>query len=137
MKKQEEERFLRNGRILRLASLHEDGSPHLVPVWYIYEDGRLYVATSDTSRKARNIKKSGRVAFCVDVGEGYEDLKAVIGKGNARVITDSNVVEDKGKKILLKYLGDLNHPVAKELAKADNCVIEISPTWTRSWDYST
>lgn len=96
----------------------------------------MYFATSDTSRKANNIMKNGKVAFCVDIGEAYSDLKAVVGRGDAKVITEGTLVENKGRKILLKYLGDLNHPVAKELAKLDNCVIEISPTRSRSWDYS-
>lgn len=130
------EQFLKDGRILRIASIDQDGTPHLVPVWYIYENDMLYFATSDTSRKAKNIKKNGKVAFCIDVGVGYSDLKAVVGKGDAKVVTDKKLVEEKGKKILIKYLGDLNHPVAKELAKMDNCVVQITPMKSRSWDYS-
>jgi len=76
------------------------------------------------------------VAFCVDEGEAFSDIKAVVGKGEARVITNATLVEEKRRKILLKYLGDLDNPVAKELAKLDNCVIEIAPGRMRSWDYS-
>jgi hypothetical protein len=39
-----------------LATFNEDGSIHLVPVWYLFEDGRFFIGTSPTTRKARNVR---------------------------------------------------------------------------------
>ena len=41
--------------IASLGTESEDGSTHLTAVWYLFEDGCLYVATSSRSRKARNV----------------------------------------------------------------------------------
>jgi len=136
MSEQESNNFLSNGRILRVASVGSDGTPHIAPIWYVYENGKFYVQTGPGSRKSQNIKTNSKVAFSVDVGERFYDLKAVVGKGTARILTERKFNDDIGKKILLKYLGDLNDPAAKQLANLEHIVIEITPTTKTSWDYS-
>jgi nitroimidazol reductase NimA-like FMN-containing flavoprotein (pyridoxamine 5'-phosphate oxidase superfamily) len=136
MSEQESNNFLSNGRIVRIASIESDGTPHIAPIWYVYENGKFYVQTGPRSRKAQNIKANSRVAFCVDVGEAFYDLKAVVGKGTARILTERKFNDEIGKRILLKYLGDLNDPAAKQLANMEHIVIEITPTTKTSWDYS-
>jgi general stress protein 26 len=136
MSEQESSFFLSKGRIVRVSSVGPDGSPHVAPVWYVYENGKLYLFTGPNSRKARNIRENSKIAFCVDVGEAFYDLKAVVGKGAARILTDKKFNDEIGKKILLKYLGDLNSPAAKQLTNMEQVVIEITPTTKTSWDYS-
>ena len=46
--------FLRDRRIACLATEEPDGSAYLTAVWFLYEDGVVYVGTSGSSRKARN-----------------------------------------------------------------------------------
>jgi len=128
--------FLGNGRIVRVSSVGPDGTPHIVPIWYVYESGKLYLSTGPQSIKVRNLRVNNKVAFCVDVGEAFYDLKAVVGKGTARILTDKKFNDEIGKKILLKYLGDLNSPAARQLASLEHVVIEITPTTETSWDYS-
>ena len=136
MSEQESNDFLVKGRIVRVASIGADGVPHIAPIWYVYENGKLYMQTGPESRKVRNIKANSNVAFCVDVGEAYYDLKAVVGKGRARILTEKKFNTEVGKRVLLKYLGDLNNPAAKQLASLEHVVIEITPTGETSWDYS-
>ncbi|HET8669551.1 MAG TPA: pyridoxamine 5'-phosphate oxidase family protein, partial [Candidatus Saccharimonadales bacterium] len=38
-----------------LATHNEDGSIHLTPVWYLFDNGRFYVGSPSSSRKARNV----------------------------------------------------------------------------------
>jgi len=136
MSQQELDFFLSNGRIVRVSSVGPDGTPHIIPIWYVYENGRLYLSTGPQSIKVRNLRANNKVAFCVDVGEAFYDLKAVVGKGTAKILTDKKFNDEIGKKILLKYLGDLNSPAAKQLASLEHVVIEITPTTETSWDYS-
>jgi nitroimidazol reductase NimA-like FMN-containing flavoprotein (pyridoxamine 5'-phosphate oxidase superfamily) len=136
MSEQELNLFLGEGRIVRVSSVGSDGTPHVAPIWYVYENGKLYVTTGPQSRKVRNIRANSKVAFCVDVGVAFYDLKAVVGKGTARILTDKKFNDEIGKKILLKYVGDLNSPAAKQLASLEHVVIEITPTTKISWDYS-
>ena len=136
MSEQESDNFLSNGRILRVASIGPNGEPHIAPKAYLYENGKFYVQTGPQSRKARNIKANSKVAFSVDVGERFSEFKAVVGRGTARILTNSKFDVEIGKRILLKYFGDLNSPAAKQLANLEHVLIEITPTTKISWDYS-
>ena len=40
----ERDAFLSELRIARIATMREDGWPHVTPIWYVYEDGRLRYA---------------------------------------------------------------------------------------------
>jgi nitroimidazol reductase NimA-like FMN-containing flavoprotein (pyridoxamine 5'-phosphate oxidase superfamily) len=136
MSEKEIEDFLRNGRIIRIASVGKNGKPHIAPIWYVYLNGKFYVSTSSKSSKARNIKNNSAVAFSLDVGGGFSDVKGVVGLGTAKVLTDRVAARDVDDAIKIKYLGSLDHPVAKELAKLDDTVIEVTPVKKISWDYS-
>jgi PPOX class probable F420-dependent enzyme len=48
---------------VHIASVLPNGSPHVVPVWAIYENQRIGFFTQPTSRKARNIARDPRVAL--------------------------------------------------------------------------
>ncbi len=53
-------------RIASLGTLNDDGSVHLTAVWYLYEDGSFFVATSSRSRKARNLAARPRATLMVE-----------------------------------------------------------------------
>jgi len=49
------EEILGGRHIATLGTENADGSLHLTAVWYLFEGGNLFVATSSRSRKARNL----------------------------------------------------------------------------------
>jgi len=51
------------------ATVRSDGRPHLVPIWFVVEDGRWYVCTSPHSVKARNLKANPSVALALEDGD--------------------------------------------------------------------
>ena len=83
-----EKDFLNNNEACRLATCH-DGMPHVVPVTYVLEDGRFYVATDYQTKKYENIKHDSRVALVVDVYNSV-DNKAVSVQGTAEIIDRGN-----------------------------------------------
>ena len=60
------EEFLAGRRIACLATENPDGSAYLTAVWFLYEEGAVYVGTSGTSRKARNAAERPRTSIMVD-----------------------------------------------------------------------
>ncbi|MGH2995821.1 MAG: TIGR03618 family F420-dependent PPOX class oxidoreductase [Gaiellaceae bacterium] len=48
-----------------LATVRDDGSPHVVPVWADLEDGRIVLATESGSLKERNLRRDARVGLSV------------------------------------------------------------------------
>ena len=58
----EEERdaFLTDLRIGRLATMREDGWPHVTPIWYVWEDGRFVLSLGKSRRHLRTSRATRR-----------------------------------------------------------------------------
>ena len=128
-------KFLKNQKILHLATVGKKGFPHIVPVWYIYDIGKIYVGTNTRTKKAKNLMKNSKVSFCVDVGLKSPKIYGVMGTGIGKLIHDEKKVRIIAKKILLRYFANLTNKSAKELLDDTNCVLEISPKEFSVWHY--
>jgi len=129
------EKFLKSQKILRFATIDSSGDPHIVPVWYMYTNGKFYVGTNTNTRKAKNIKKNSRVSFCVDIGIRSPDIIGVMGTGRAKIILKTSIVKPIAKKILLRYFSSLKNKSAQELLDQTDCIIEITPKKVTDWKY--
>jgi nitroimidazol reductase NimA-like FMN-containing flavoprotein (pyridoxamine 5'-phosphate oxidase superfamily) len=63
-----------------------DDRPHVAPVWYVYEDGRLLVVTG--GRKLENLRANPRVAVSIERADGPAVDWQVTLLGTARVVDD-------------------------------------------------
>ena len=131
MKKDE---FIKSQKILRLATVDEKGSPHIVPVWYLYKNGNFYVGTNTSTKKAKNVRKNPKVSFCVDLGV-HSPIIGVMGIGNAKLILRKSHVSRIAEKILLRYFKSLNNKYAQELLSQTDCIIEIVPKKITTWKF--
>jgi nitroimidazol reductase NimA-like FMN-containing flavoprotein (pyridoxamine 5'-phosphate oxidase superfamily) len=85
---EEVEEFLTEGHELIFTTIGADGYPHPIPVWYLYLDGAIYVRSIASLQKVVNAQRNPKVAGVVSSGEAWVDLKAVIFRGEAEVVTD-------------------------------------------------
>ena len=127
------ERFLEAQQTMRLATIRGDGTPHVVPVWYMYENGTFYVGTHTRTAKAKNVDKTGRAAFCIDVGVHSPDIFGVSGHGRASLLRDD--VAAIASRILSRYYDTMDDPAAQELLADTDCIIRIIPDSMASWSY--
>ncbi len=59
--------FLLTGtRTGKLATVRDDGRPHVVPIWFTLRDDHLVFNTHSSSVKAQNMRREPRVAVTVD-----------------------------------------------------------------------
>jgi hypothetical protein len=67
-----------------LTSLRRDGVPVSLPVWFVVDDRSILVAGPAASHKFTRIRRDGRIAFLVESGEAWKDLRAVhlVGRGD-------------------------------------------------------
>src|SRR6201981_2844677 len=49
-----------------LATVTPDGTPHLMPVWAVWHEGRLWFSSSNGSRQARNLGLEPRCTLSTD-----------------------------------------------------------------------
>ena len=127
--------FLKSQKVLRLATIGKNKTPHIVPVWYLYNSKKIYIGTHTRTQKAKNIMKSKRVSFCVDVGVNAPNIFGVKGEGNANLILEEKMVKKIATKILLRYFKNMKNKSAKELLEDTDCVIEIIPEKFSVWNY--
>jgi len=87
-----------------MATVRPDGSPHVMPVWAVWDADSLWFSTSRRSRKARNLDVEPRLAVTTDnalepvvlegTAERVVSLEArtrFIGLSNAKYGTDYDV----------------------------------------------
>ncbi len=127
--------FIKTQKVLRLATIDQKGTPHIVPVWYLYSAKKFYIGTNTRTEKAKNIKKNKRVSLCIDIGIQSPDIFGVLVKGTAKLILDENKVSKLAKRILLRYFKSLENKSAKELLDDTDCIIEITPKKFSVWSY--
>jgi len=123
---------------LLLGTVGKNGDPFIHPLWFLYENEKLYVETSKASKKVQNIRHKNMVYFCID--DENLPYRGVRGKALVKISTD---VEDNipiAERIMIKYTGDLENKVAKMLmdgVRADqSAILEISPEYYSTWDHS-
>ena len=139
MTNEEAEKFLESKLNLQLATIDEQGDPNIQPVWFYYDkdEEKLWINTSKFAKKTQNILKRSTIYFSID--DENPPVRGVKGKGIATIIDDLKIVVPLGEKISLKYLGTLDHPIAKMISedskKGGVVLVEISPKFFSTWDY--
>jgi general stress protein 26 len=143
MTREEAERFLEGKLNLQIATIDEKDEPNIQPVWFYYDKdaGKLLLTTSKLAKKTRNLRRKSTIYFSID-DENYQENRpprGVKGKGIATIIEDPNRIVPKADEISMKYLGTLDHPVAKMITdgakKGEVILVEISPNFFSTWDY--
>jgi len=105
--------FLDEERIVVVATNGHDGFPHLVPLWYVLRDGRLWAWTYGKSQKARNIERDPRATLQVEAGVDYSELRGVMLRTEVRLHHDLGTVTALGLEIFARYTGAQGEEVAE------------------------
>jgi nitroimidazol reductase NimA-like FMN-containing flavoprotein (pyridoxamine 5'-phosphate oxidase superfamily) len=132
--------FLESKLNLQLATIDERGWPNIHPVWFYYDknEEKLLITTSKLAKKTQNLRDKPNVYFSID--DESSAPKGVKGRGTVTIIEDPSKTLSAGDKMSIKYLGTLDHPVAKMITdgakKGEVILIEISPKFFSTWNYS-
>jgi PPOX class probable F420-dependent enzyme len=78
------ETFLKAPRHAIVGTNRTNRAPQVSPVWYIYEDGRLYISIGAGTAKHGNLKRDPHISVCVD--GCHPDARAVMIYGTAELI---------------------------------------------------
>ena len=136
MSKAEVARFLMQGTFTgKLATVKKDGSPHVVPIWFVVENGKgrgkagnIILTTGDTSVKANNIQHDDRVSICIDDQKPPFSFVTIHGTAKIYPYKQKEVLE-WATKIAERYVGKKN---AKTYGKVNSgkgaVLVRIKPT---------
>jgi len=129
------------------VTVDAERKPHVVPVWFTYDDGKVHVQTDRKSVKVRNLKRNENVGVAV-----YRGDEAVIIRGKGRVVEDEEQFVKLTHRHIDKYnrLFNLVHKTGGiDYIKLDEqgrdsmgvplfdsrvrCVIEVTPDKVLFW----
>jgi len=131
--------FLNERREARLATSRADGSIHLTPVWYVYEDRTIAFCLEQERLHLRNLRRDPRASMLIDddqrpvVGGWSARARAVMFAGSVEIIDDPNATEVMRRRMLARYVGD---DAAIRPAKGMRFfLIRLTPVRVLSWDF--
>lgn len=129
--------LLAGRQIASLGTENADGTIHLTAVWYLFEDGCLYVATSMKTRKARNVAARPKASLMVDARKpGTEH--GVTASGIAELISGRQA-QEINERIHRRYLSAtaMSDPgIGAVFAAFDDVTIRLTPASWIVWDMS-
>ena len=107
MTKEEILNFISEGtRTGKLATVNEDGRPHVVPVWFLIDGEKLIFCTGLNSVKYSNMARDPRV--CISVDEEKDLYSFVKIDGRATFSNDPDDLLLWSTRIAARYMGKEN-----------------------------
>jgi PPOX class probable F420-dependent enzyme len=141
MSKKEISKFLMQGTFTgKLATINRSGSSHIAPIWFILdtyitgggtamdERQNIIFTTSDTSVKAKNIRRDNRVSICVDDQTPPFSFVTVYGIAKIYGLEEKELFTF-ATKIAERYMGKDNAELyGKRNSSKGEVLVGITPT---------
>ena len=122
--------------IANLATLGEDNTIHIVPMWFIRLGNDICIPTSRHTRKYRNLKARPYASVMIDISREGLDLKGVLIRGPVELV-EGEEARKINHQIHLKYVTEegLNErSVASYLSKGDDVTVRINMEHIVNWN---
>jgi PPOX class probable F420-dependent enzyme len=95
-----------------MCTLRPDGSPHVTPVWFVYQHGSWWIGTDARSVKVRNVTADPRVSVVLEDGDA-----PVVAEGRA-ILHHHDFRPDVVAGFAAKYHGwDVTRPYSPRSAR--------------------
>lgn len=105
MSREEALEFLSEGtRTGKVATVRQDGRPHVVPIWFIVDGDDLVFTTWHRSVKALNLTRNSWAALVADLEE--PPYAHVTVEGRVSISDDPDELEEYATRIGARYMGE-------------------------------
>lgn len=105
-----------------LTTVRDDGRPHLVPVWFVWLDGKLYFATGSETQKFQNLHHNQKVALALP-----DTARVLIIEGEAHA-ADRATTEAMAEYFYNKYEWDFRYDESMDWR-----LVEVTPDRILAW----
>jgi nitroimidazol reductase NimA-like FMN-containing flavoprotein (pyridoxamine 5'-phosphate oxidase superfamily) len=122
--------MLRAERTLHVATVSPDGSPHVVPLWFVWRDGAVWINNLKRSKRSRDVREGSPIALCVDTGVEYQELRGAVLYGRFEAADEDPGLEPVKAEFAEKYWGLDAIPDLKS-----HEWLRLRPERTVSWDF--
>lgn len=130
--------FLAGQRKVHVATINRDGSPHLMPMYFLLVDGAVAFWTYTKSQKIRNLQRDPRITVMAETGDAYFDLRGVQINGRAHLTTDPVAVLQFGERLYERQFGLLGAEARASVASSarKRTCVTVEPLRVVSWDHT-
>jgi PPOX class probable F420-dependent enzyme len=132
----EQAAFLREHRKAALATVDQNGFPHLVAMNFVAKDGRFYMTSYAKAQKVVNIQRNPKVGLMVEAGNNYAELRGVMVRGHCEIIEGADAVRSVFAAMAEARGTTYQRPSAAADSATKRVVLKIVPEKVTSWDHS-
>jgi nitroimidazol reductase NimA-like FMN-containing flavoprotein (pyridoxamine 5'-phosphate oxidase superfamily) len=125
------EDYLATQRTVRVATVSEDGTPHVVPLWFAWSGGALFLNSTLGNPTVENMLRAGTASAVVDDGVPYEELRGVVITGRVTRLGEDAPAEVE-RAWSDKYMGGGELPYRRW---RNRTWLRLDPERTASWDF--
>lgn len=115
---------LESERNIWMATVRPDGRPHLVPVWYVWHNDKIWISTPDSTVKVKNLKQNNRISVALEDGN-----KPVILEGTGTIHAAAAQVS---QEVLEIFLTKYDWHIATD-TDAVYSMLEVTPKRILNW----
>jgi len=122
--------------IANLATLDDNGSIHLVPIWFLRQDDNICIPTSRQTHKYRNLHARPSASVTIDLSREGLNLKGVLIKGRVDLI-EGEEAHRSNRLIHLKYVTPealSDDSIAAYLSIGDDITVKVHMDHMISWN---
>jgi PPOX class probable F420-dependent enzyme len=130
--------FVRDQKIVTVATMGPNGRPHLMPLWYVYDGKELRGWTYAKSQKAKNLERDPHATLQIEDGVDYAELRGVMFECDVEVEREPEKVADYGIELFARYAPGADPDQLREMimGQAQKRIgMRFVPTRTVSWDH--
>jgi PPOX class probable F420-dependent enzyme len=132
----EQAAYLRANRKCALATLDQDGFPHVTAMNFVVQDGAFYMTSYGKAQKVVNIRRDPKTAIMVETGSAYAELKGVMVRGLCEVIEGAEAVQQVFAWSAEARGETYSRPAGASSSAPKRVVLKIVPRKIVTWDHS-
>ena len=110
----------------KLAVVRKDGSPHVVPIWFVLDGDDFVFTTGKTTTKGYALRRDGRAAICVD--DDRPPFAFVSAAGAVRISEDLDEMLVWATHLGARYMGaDAAEQFGRRNAVPGELLVRLTP----------
>jgi len=127
--------FLRGHHIATIGTENPNGTIHLTAVWYVFESGNLFIATSSKTQKARNAAARPKASLMVDMRKPGKE-RGVTATGKVEVISggESQAINRRVHSRYMSAAAISDPHIGPVFAAFDDVTLKLTPDSWITWD---
>ncbi len=135
----EQQALLDEQRVAIVSSNGPRRWPHSMPMWFVVNDGEIWIWTYAKSQKVKNIERDPRATVLVEAGHDYQELRGLQIEAETEIIREPDRVLEFGLALTRRYSDgaqpDESASAAIAAQAAKRAVLRFEPIRVASWDH--